>query len=125
MKTAEIKARLEANITTEAQARAFVDAIGANPIRIGWHPRMDLTIFSVAEEVSKQCWSMDRVDEALAKVVTDATPADPGLARRVEQLALWWPKDRPMPAAFILAGIVGGTAEQVEALLAADAQESA
>ncbi|WP_441291252.1 trypsin-like peptidase domain-containing protein [Sorangium sp. KYC3313] len=61
---------------TVDEARAFVDKVGLNPIRISFSSRADLTWFSILEEASKQG---ERWVRAILDLALEEYPDDDGL----------------------------------------------
>jgi hypothetical protein len=104
-------------VKTDTQARALVEALGANPARIAWNARLDLTLFAIADECVKQGWSTGRFHAALSKVAA-GTAAGPELVSRVRAFLAVWPSDSRLPDCDRIASIVGGTSIQVSDVLA-------
>lgn len=142
MNTSAIKTRLSATITTQEQARAVAMALGVDPARVAWQPRLDLTLHSLAQRLEGQRDLAALLDTALEIVVrcggTARVASNDPIARhlgpvgldlavgaRLEALLETWPPSSKLPSLAELAAIVGGTPEQVEALLAAGALEGA
>lgn len=128
MNTKDIMMRLSQSITTEAQARQVAEALGVDPTRVAWQPRLDLTLHSLAQRLEGKRDLELRLHLALSDVVDAqqaAVRSDRAVAARVQALLAAWPRNAKLPSLPELAAIVGGSPDQIEALLAAGTEETA
>lgn len=102
-------------VTTDAQARALVKALGANPARIAWNARLDLALFAIASEFVKLGWRAAHWTDALAVVGT----VRPAFMTRLQTLCDAWPKVERLPSIETMALIVDATPDDVATALVA------